>query len=58
MWLIDEILPKVHRPLVVHIFGRKSKEMPAGDRVVAHGVVPDLAAVWNQVDIMICPIRA
>jgi hypothetical protein len=58
MWLIDDILPKVHRPLVVHIFGRKSKEMPAGNRVVAHGVVPDLAAVWNQVDIMICPIRA
>jgi hypothetical protein len=57
-WLIDDILPKVHRPLVVHIFGRKSQEMPAGDRVVAHGVVPDLAAVWNQVDIMMCPIRA
>jgi hypothetical protein len=57
MWLINEILPKVHRPLEVHIFGRKSKEMPAGNRVVAHGLVPDLAAVWGQVDMMLCPIR-
>jgi len=57
MWLIDEIFPKVRRPIEVHIFGRKSKEMPAGNRVVAHGLVPDLATVWDQVDIMLCPIR-
>lgn len=57
-WLIDEILPKVRRPVVVHIFGRQSEEMPADDRVVAHGFVPELRTVWNQVDIMICPVRA
>ena len=57
-WLIDEILPKVRRPIVVHIFGRQSEKMPASDRVVAHGLVPELGAVWDQVDIMICPIRA
>ena len=55
-WLIDEILPKVRRPLMIHLFGRKSQEMPAGDQVVAHGLVPDIEAVWDQVDIMICPI--
>lgn len=58
MWLIDEILPKVRRPVVVHVFGRQSEEMPAGNQVVAHGLVPELGEVWDKVDIMICPIRA
>ena len=56
-WLINEILPKVHRPIAVHVFGRQSEQIPTCDRVVAHGFVHELGAVWDQVDIMICPIR-
>jgi hypothetical protein len=57
-WLIEEILPKVHRPLEVHVYGRQSDQIPDGDRIIAHGLVDDLRSVWDQVDIMICPIRA
>lgn len=58
LWLIEEVLPKVHRPLQVHVFGRGSERLPASDQVVLHGRVPELATVWNQVDIMACPTRA
>lgn len=58
MWLMDNILPKVRRPIVFHLFGRKSEEIPGSDQVITHGLVPELVAVWDQVDIMICPIRA
>jgi len=57
-WLLDEILPAVRRPLEVHVFGRQSNLIPPRDRVVIHGAVPDLAAVWDQVDFMVCPMRA
>ncbi len=56
-WFIEQVLPSVHRPVQVHAFGRQSEQLPFRDRVVLHGRVPDLAAVWNHVDIMICPIR-
>lgn len=56
-WLINEILPKVHRSIAVHVFGRQSEQIPAGDKVVVHGFIHDLGAVWDQVDIMICPVR-
>ncbi|MDO9117003.1 MAG: glycosyltransferase [Nitrospira sp.] len=58
LWLIEEVLPKVQRPLQVHVFGRGSERLSASDRVVLHGRVPELATVWNQVDIMVCPTRA
>ena len=58
LWLIDEVLPKVRRPLQVHVFGRQSEQIPLRDRVVSHGIVHDLATVWDQVDIMVCPTRA
>ena len=58
LWLIEEVLPNVHRPIQVHAFGRQSELLPSHDRVVLHGRVPDLAAVWDQVDIMVCPIHA
>ncbi len=57
-WLTGEVLPRIRRPLKVHIFGRGSEWLPASDRVVRHGRVPDLATVWDQVDIMVCPTRA
>jgi len=57
LWLIEGVLPKVQRPLQVHVFGRGSERLPVSDRVVLHGRVPDLATVWSQVDIMACPTR-
>ena len=56
-WLINEILPKVHRSIAVHVFGRQSEQIPTCDRIVVHGFVHELGAVWDQVDIMICPVR-
>lgn len=57
-WLINEIFTKVvHRSIVLHVFGRQSERIPTCDRVVVHGFVHELGAVWDQVDIMICPIR-
>lgn len=58
LWLIEEVLPRVHRPIQVHVFGRQSELLPSQDRVVLHGRVSDLAAVWDHVDIMVCPIHA
>ena len=58
LWLMDEVLPKVRRSLQVHVFGRQSEQIPPRDRVVSHGIVHDLATVWDQVDIMVCPTRA
>lgn len=58
LWLVDDILPKVRRPLQLHVFGRQSEQLPPRDRVVIRGLAPDLSAVWDQVDIMVCPIRA
>ncbi|MBA5865679.1 MAG: glycosyltransferase [Nitrospira sp. CR1.3] len=56
-WLIDEILPRVRRPVEVHVFGRQSNQLSPRDRIVIHGAVSDLTAVWNQVDFMVCPMR-
>jgi glycosyl transferase family 1/glycosyl transferase family 4 len=57
MWLMNEILTKVHRSIEVHVFGRQSEQIPTCDRVVAHGFVHKLGTVWDLVDIIICPIR-
>lgn len=57
-WLTEKVLPEVHRPIQVHVFGRQSEGLPPSERVVLHGRVPELAAVWEQVDIMLCPIHA
>ncbi|GJL69233.1 MAG: hypothetical protein NPIRA06_18680 [Nitrospirales bacterium] len=54
---MENILPKVRRPIIVHIFGRQSDQIPTCGYVVSHGFVKDLREVWEQVDIMICPIR-
>ena len=56
-WLINEILPNVRRPIAVHVFGRQSERIPTCEGVVVHGPVRELRAVWDQVDIMICPVR-
>lgn len=56
-WVMDQILPKVRRPITVHVFGRQSDQIPTRGNVISHGFVKDLREVWEQVDIMICPIR-
>jgi len=58
MWFLNEILPKVRRPLSIHVFGRQSDRIPISNRVVVHGFVHGLAAAWDHVDIIVCPIRA
>ena len=58
LWLIEEVLPNVRRSLQVHAFGRQSELLPSHHQAILHGRVHDLAAVWDQVDIMVCPIRA
>jgi len=57
-WLINEILPNLNRSIAVHVFGRQSERIPTCNGVVVHGFVPDLRAVWDHVDMMICPVRA
>ncbi len=56
-WLIDKILPRVGRLITVHVFGRQSDQIPTRGRVISHGFVQNLRQVWEQVDIMICPIH-
>lgn len=56
-WLMDKILPKVCRPITVHVFGRQSDRIPTRGKVISHGFVQNLREVWKQVDIMICPIH-
>ncbi|MGP0592774.1 glycosyltransferase [Nitrospira sp. T9] len=56
-WLMDKILPKVCRPITVHVFGRQSDQIPTHGRIISHGFVQNLREVWEQVDIMICPIH-
>jgi hypothetical protein len=56
-WLVNEIMPKIRRPIAVHVFGRQSEQLASCDRVVAHGFVHNLFTVWDQVDFMICPVR-
>ena len=56
-WLVNDIMPKIRRPIAVHVFGRQSERIPPCDGVVVHGFVRELRAVWEQVDIMICPVR-
>jgi hypothetical protein len=58
MWFLNEILPKVRRPLSIQVFGRQSDRIPISDRIVVHGFVHGLAAIWDQVDIIVCPVRA
>jgi hypothetical protein len=58
LWLMDEVLSRVRRSVEVHVFGRHSDGIAPRDGVVVHGMVSDLKAVWNQVDFMVCPIRA
>ena len=57
-WLIEDVLPRVHRPLQVHVFGRGSERIAVREGVVRHGMVRDLATVWSHADIMVCPTHA
>ncbi|MEQ1627086.1 MAG: glycosyltransferase [Nitrospira sp.] len=54
-WLIEKVLPRVRRPLQVHVFGRGSERIAVREGVVRHGMVRDLATVWSHADIMVCP---
>ena len=56
-WLMDNILPKVRRPITVHVFGRQSDQIPTRGKVISHGFVQNLREVWEQIDIMLCPIH-
>jgi hypothetical protein len=58
LWLIEDVLPNVRRSLQVHAFGRQSELLPPHHQATLHGRVHELATVWDQVDIMVCPIRA
>lgn len=44
-WLMEEVLPRVRRPLEVHVFGRGSERIAVREGVVRHGMVGDLATV-------------
>ncbi|NOS77589.1 MAG: glycosyltransferase family 4 protein [Nitrospira sp.] len=57
-WLIEDVLPRVRRPLEIHVFGRGSERIPVREGVVCHGMVRDLATVWRHADIMVCPTHA
>jgi glycosyltransferase involved in cell wall biosynthesis len=57
-WLIEDVLPRVHRPLQIHVFGRGSERIATREDVVRHGMVRDLATVWSHADIMVCPTHA
>jgi len=57
-WLIEEVLPRVRRPLQIHVFGRGSERIAVREGVVRHGMVRDLATVWSHADIMVCPTHA
>ena len=56
-WLMAEVLPRVRRPLEVHVFGRGSERIAVREGVVRHGMVRDLATVWSYADSMVCPIH-
>jgi len=58
-WILCEVLPRVRRDLTLHLFGAGSAAAARGrSHVVGHGFVPELRAVWERCDFMLCPIVA
>jgi glycosyltransferase involved in cell wall biosynthesis len=58
-WFLHEVLPHLHSRVRLHLFGRGSEDFAKNHpRVVAHGYLPDLEAVWNTCHFMICPVFA
>jgi glycosyltransferase involved in cell wall biosynthesis len=56
-WLAQQVLPRVRRDLRVHLFGEGSASVHVSDpRIVAHGFVNDVGAVFTACDVMLCPI--
>jgi glycosyltransferase involved in cell wall biosynthesis len=63
-WLLDEILPGLRQRLPgcqLVLVGSNLDDALAGRRlpqnVAAQGWVHDLSTFWNQIDLMVCPLR-
>lgn len=63
-WLVEEILPQVHRRLPgypLHLVGeipKEDRERLARDHVVLHGRVPDLRPFFENSLVSVAPLRA
>jgi hypothetical protein len=59
-WMIGEVMPRLPPGAAeLHLFGRGAERF-AGLRkdVIARGFAPDLAEVWEDSDIVVCPMRS
>ncbi len=57
-WFLREVFPHTSIDTRLHLFGDKSREAaPRNPRIVNHGFVPKIEAIWPICDFMICPIH-
>ncbi len=58
-WFVQEVLPRVARPVHLHVFG-EGRVPGVGDpsRVTRHGAIEDVRHAWERCDLMICPMRS
>lgn len=57
-WFVREVLGRVGGDVRLHLFGNRSRDVVRPHpRVIAHGFVDDLAAVWSSCDGMVVPVR-
>ena len=58
-WFLREVFPHLHSGVRLHLFGKRSQDVAAKHaRVVKHGYVPEIHAVWSTCHFMICPVFA
>ena len=58
-WFCKEVWPRLPENVELHLFGGWSIETAGklGPRITGWGVCETLDEIWEQVDIMICPVR-
>ena len=57
-WFQDQVMPRLARPVRLHLFGEGAFPRAGGDaRVIRHGPLNDLSDVWSQCDLMLCPMH-
>lgn len=58
-WFLDSVFPAINSRTRLHLFGAQSdRVVPDHPQVVKHGFVPKLEEVWDQCDLMICPVSS
>lgn len=58
-WFVQEVLPRIARPVHLHVFGEgRVPGVADQSRLTRHGPIADVTQAWERCDLMICPIRS